>query len=64
MGNQHVAALAGDPAILRGVAHHDDGWAEWDAAPRVNPANGMPRSFLEMRMRDSTAIWTRASRFA
>ncbi len=26
----------------------------------LNPATGIPRSFMEMRMRDSTAIWTQS----
>jgi hypothetical protein len=59
-GNERVASLAPSPALLRGVDHHDDGWREWDDAPRLNPATGFPRSFMEMRMRDSTAIWTRS----
>jgi hypothetical protein len=52
--------LAAFPTILRAVEHHDDGWRDWDAAPRINPATGIPRSFMEMRMRDSTEIWTRS----
>jgi hypothetical protein len=59
-GNDRVASLTATPALLRGVEHHDDGWQEWDDAPRLNPATGCPRSFMEMRMRDSTAIWTRS----
>jgi hypothetical protein len=59
-GNGRLASLAATPALLRGVEHHDDGWREWDNAPRLNPATGFPRSFMEMRMRDSTAIWTRS----
>jgi hypothetical protein len=42
------------------IAHHDDGWKEWDRQPRLDPQTGRPRDFLEMRMRDSTAIWTRS----
>jgi hypothetical protein len=55
--------LAAFPPILLAVEHHDDGWRDWDAAPRINPATGIPRSFMEMRMRDSTAIWTRSINF-
>jgi hypothetical protein len=62
-GNERFASLAAFPTILWAVEHHDDGWRDWDAAPRLNPATGIPRSFMEMRMRDSTAIWTRSIDF-
>jgi hypothetical protein len=32
-------------------------------APHLNPTAGVPRSFMEMRMRDSTAIWTQSIAF-
>jgi hypothetical protein len=57
-GNERFSAFDSYPGLLFGVEHHDDGWRDWDAAPRINTASGMPRSFMEMRMRDSTAIWT------
>lgn len=47
-------------ALLHAVTHHDDGWSEWDAAPRLDPRTGMPRDFREMRMQDATAIWTKS----
>jgi hypothetical protein len=42
------------------VSHHDNGWSEWDWAPRLDPRTGRPRDFREMRMRDATAIWTKS----
>jgi hypothetical protein len=48
-------------AFYHGVSHHDDGWNEWDWAPRVDPRTGMPRDFREMRMHDATAIWTKST---
>ena len=59
-GNERVRSLADFPKLLWGVAHHDDGWREWDEAPRLKPETGFPRNFMEMRMRDSTAIWTKS----
>jgi hypothetical protein len=44
--------------LLWAIAHHDDGWLAWDAAPQVDPQTGMPRSFTEMEIDDSIAIWT------
>jgi hypothetical protein len=59
-GNERVRSLAEFPKLLWGVAHHDDGWREWDEVPRLKPETGFPRNFIEMRMRDSTAIWTKS----
>ncbi|HWA99126.1 MAG TPA: DUF3891 family protein [Pirellulales bacterium] len=46
--------------LLAAVEHHDDGWAEWDAHPGVDPNGGRPRDFTEMRIADSVAIWQRS----
>jgi Protein of unknown function (DUF3891) len=43
--------------LLWAVVHHDDGWRQWDRAPEVDPTTGIPRSFTEMRVDDSLAIW-------
>ena len=46
---------------LRTAAHcHDDGWADWDARPGVDPKLGRPVNFDEMRPADSLPIWTRS----
>ncbi len=48
--------LAGD---LRWAIHrHDDGWADWDSRPGVDPQSGRPIEFDEMRLADSLPIWT------
>jgi hypothetical protein len=39
--------------------HHDNGWAEWELAPRVHP-DGRPVSFLEMALEEHFAIWQRS----
>jgi hypothetical protein len=44
-------------ALLKAIAHHDDGWLAWDAAPAIDPQHHRPRSFTEMPPRDSLAIW-------
>lgn len=51
---------AGQQEWLASVYHHDDGWAEWDAAPGIEPTHGYPLSFTEMDVRDSTQIWRRS----
>jgi hypothetical protein len=44
-------------AVAEAVTHHDDGWAEWEAAPRINPEIDGPYSFLEMPLAESLMIW-------
>jgi hypothetical protein len=43
--------------VVEAITHHDDGWSEWEAAPRLNPEIGAPYSFLEMPLAESLVIW-------
>jgi hypothetical protein len=45
--------------VLASIEHHDDGWAEWEIAPRID-ADGRPASFMELEPAESVAIWTRS----
>ncbi|MCX7624898.1 MAG: DUF3891 family protein [Candidatus Sumerlaeaceae bacterium] len=45
--------------IIKAIAHHDDGWADCDATPRLNE-RGEPRSFQEMPRAEHYAIWARS----
>jgi hypothetical protein len=45
--------------VLQAVAEHDNGWAEWEAAPGLDPAAGGPFHFTEMPVADHLAIWRR-----
>jgi hypothetical protein len=46
--------------VLAAIGHHDDGWADWDAAPDVDRASGRPLSFVEMPLELSIDIWRRS----
>lgn len=46
-------------AILHAVAEHDNGWAEEDAAPRVNPATGQIFDFVSAPARVRQVVWPR-----
>jgi hypothetical protein len=35
-------------SMLIAAARHDDGWREWEAAPKLNPATRRPYNFTEM----------------
>lgn len=43
--------------MLSAIYHHDDGWAEWEQRPGVDPASGRPLNFTEMPLDESLAIW-------
>ncbi|MGH2541863.1 MAG: DUF3891 family protein [Ardenticatenaceae bacterium] len=43
---------------LTAVAQHDNGWFEWELAPKLNE-QGVPRSFIEMPPPDAVAQWRR-----
>lgn len=43
--------------VVAAITHHDDGWAQWESAPKLDPQFGRPCSFLEMHSADSLAIW-------
>ncbi|HEX3871443.1 MAG TPA: DUF3891 family protein [Pirellulales bacterium] len=46
--------------LVEAVFHHDDGWADWDAHPGVDPEKHRPRQFTEMLLDDSLAIWAKS----
>jgi hypothetical protein len=54
---QTAAAMA---ELLDAIEHHDDGWDEWERAPDLDPEQGWPRSFTEMPLADSLAIWSKS----
>lgn len=41
--------------VLAAIAHHDDGWRQWDSKPEVS--DGTPVSFFAMQQEESIAIW-------
>ncbi len=46
--------------LLPAIFGHDDGWAEWEQLPGVDPKLGRPLNFTEMPLADSLAIWQRS----
>ncbi len=44
--------------VIAAILHHDDGWAEWERAPRLDPQLARPLSFTELEPAEATAIWT------
>lgn len=46
-------------AMLHAIAEHDNGWAEEDAAPTVNPATGHAADFISVALSVRHAVWPR-----
>lgn len=46
--------------VIEAITHHDDGWSNWEADPKLNPENGRPYSFLEMPLAEALEIWDRS----
>lgn len=46
--------------VLAAVRHHDDGWAVWERAPRLDVKRGRPLSFTEVDPVEATEIWNRS----
>lgn len=45
--------------ILLAATHHDDGWREEDAVPRLDPATGLPHTFLSLPPGPRDELWRR-----
>jgi hypothetical protein len=56
-GAPPFAPLVPRDELLWAIYHHDDGWHAWEQSPDVDPKTGRPRSFTEMEIDDSLAIW-------
>jgi hypothetical protein len=59
---EHCNQLADHPrrdTILHAIAEHDNGWAEEDAAPTVNPATGRAFDFVNAPVSVRHAVWPR-----
>lgn len=58
----HCAPLAVNPrrdAILRAISEHDNGWAEEDASPTVDPRTGAVVDFVSAALEVRHAVWPR-----
>jgi hypothetical protein len=54
----------GEPRDVLELAaeQHDIGWIDWDRAPELNPATGLPFSFTDVTQETRMAIWEPAAR--
>lgn len=57
-GNEDFEAIAPKDEVLLAIREHDCGWEKTDSAADLNPKNGYPRSFMEMRPESQSEIWS------
>ena len=65
-GSRRADLAFGEPRepVIFAAREHDNGWAEWEAAPTVDPETARPRHFTEMPVREVLPIWRRGPRRA
>jgi hypothetical protein len=56
-GQPPFPAVTPRDELLPAIFRHDDGWADWERRPAIDPATGHPRNFMEMPVEDSLVIW-------
>ena len=59
-GNDEFGAVEPREEVCLAAAQHDVGMAAWDAEPTLNPATGLPHSFMEMPLEVHVGLWSRA----
>ncbi len=59
-GNSSFSPPKPKDEVLFAVSEHDNGWAEWEENPQINPLNKYPKNFLEMNYKDQADIWKKS----
>jgi hypothetical protein len=59
-GNARFARPEPWEEMMLVAAQHDNGWAEWELAPRIH-SDGQPVNFTEMELEEHFAIWQRSA---
>jgi hypothetical protein len=56
-GNGDLALVRVRKELFAAIMSHDDGWAEWELAPRLDPQSGKPLSFMELPLVEALDVW-------
>ena len=57
-GSDHVPSLSRRTETVVAAARHDDGWAEWELAPKLRP-DGVPVDFIRVPVADHVPLYER-----
>ncbi|MFQ5990396.1 MAG: DUF3891 family protein [Candidatus Methylomirabilales bacterium] len=60
-GNTSFASPLPQAEVLFAIAEHDNGWEEWEQAPKIHPGTGYPLQFNELPFEAFRAIWRRGA---
>src|SRR3954447_15129244 len=60
-GNDRFGAVEPWEEVCLAAEQHDVGMADWERAPTLNPATGLPRSFMELELDEHLDIWWQAA---
>jgi hypothetical protein len=61
-GNARFGAVEPYEEVCLGAEQHDIGMAAWDLEPTLNPATGLPHSFIEMPIYIHLELWSAGPR--
>src|SRR5262245_15454627 len=61
-GNPSVGEFQPREEVCLAASLHDIGWLEWEQAPSLNAATGLPHTFREVPTAQHVAIWSGAGR--
>jgi hypothetical protein len=59
-GNERFSRPEPSGEVLLAINEHDHGWVEWESNITVNPENGFPTNFMEMKSKNQSEIWSRS----
>lgn len=59
-GNAEFGSVAPRADVCMAAEQHDIGWLDWEASPTLNPASGLPRTFMELPTNEHIAVWAPA----
>jgi len=57
-GNESFESPKPEKEVVLAIREHDCGWEKVDSMPDLNPENGYPRNFMEMRSESQLEIWS------
>lgn len=58
-GNEHTDPPAPREPLVHAAAEHDNGWAEWEAHPTLDPTTGQPWQFVDLPADEHIALYQR-----
>ena len=58
-GNGQFARPEPYAPIVRAAYEHDNGWFDWETAPKIDPATGRPYQFTDVPVEDHLAFYRR-----